>query len=184
MEFGDRLKNIRESFNLTQDKLASILHVSRQAITKWENNEGMPEISNLNMISKTFNISIDALLNMDNLPIIGMSINLDKSKYKNKLSLYKEVLNDYFDDCLIYILSYTNKLGKLEGILDLFSLGSYALIKDASDLSPYYLVINNGVNMLVNIKDYVLSVVILSDDINIKKFRYKDKKFINCGLMK
>lgn len=93
------------------------------------------------------------------------------------------MLDDYFDGCLIYILSHTNKLGKLEGILDLFSLGSYALIKDASDLSPYYLVISNGINMLINIKDYVLSVIILSDDINIKKFRYKDKKFINCGLL-
>ena len=63
MLFNEKLKLIRKENKLTQEELADKLNVSRQAITKWESAEGMPDIVNLNQISKLFNVSIDELVN-------------------------------------------------------------------------------------------------------------------------
>lgn len=63
MSFGENLKNIRKQRNITQEELAEILGVSRQAISKWELGNGYPETEKLKVISKTLDISIDYLLN-------------------------------------------------------------------------------------------------------------------------
>ena len=47
MTLGQKLKEIRKRFGLSQEQLAEIMNVSRQAITKWENDSGIPDISNL-----------------------------------------------------------------------------------------------------------------------------------------
>ena len=39
------------------------MNVSRSAIAKWESNKGIPEISNLKLISELFDVSLDELLN-------------------------------------------------------------------------------------------------------------------------
>lgn len=62
MEFHDKLKQLRIQNEYSQEQLAEILNVSRQAITKWESGKGMPDISNLKMISNLFNVTLDSLL--------------------------------------------------------------------------------------------------------------------------
>lgn len=63
MSFGENLKNIRKQRGVTQEELAEILGVSRQAISKWESDSGYPETQKLLVISKTLQVSIDYLLN-------------------------------------------------------------------------------------------------------------------------
>ena len=186
MTLGQKLKEIRKRFGLSQEQLAEIMNVSRQAITKWENDNGLPDIVNLQELSKTFGITVDYLLNNDyNLPALSMKKELDKEKYDNKISSYMKVLKDYFaSPWELYVLTYSNKLGKLEGLLDLFTGGDYYLIKNVSDLSPYYLAVKGELLLLINIKDWVLEVIELPSNINKKKFIYDKKKFINCGKLK
>ena len=62
MKLNEKIKEYRKIFNLSQEQLAEKLNVSRQVITKWENDEGLPEIGNLKSISKLMGISIDYLL--------------------------------------------------------------------------------------------------------------------------
>lgn len=62
MSFGENLKNIRRHKNITQEELAEILGVSRQAVSKWESNNGYPETDKLLIISKTLDVSVDYLL--------------------------------------------------------------------------------------------------------------------------
>lgn len=62
MKLNEKIKEYRKIFNLSQEQLAEKLNVSRQVVTKWENNEGIPEIGNLKSISKLMGISIDYLL--------------------------------------------------------------------------------------------------------------------------
>lgn len=62
MLFNEKLKMLRKGKKLTQEELAEKLNVSRQAITKWETAEGIPDIENLKQISDFFNISIDELV--------------------------------------------------------------------------------------------------------------------------
>lgn len=61
MSFADNLKDIRKKQNITQEQLAEMLSVSRQAISKWESGFGYPETEKLLILSKELNISLDYL---------------------------------------------------------------------------------------------------------------------------
>lgn len=62
MKFNENLKYLRKQANLTQEQLAEKLNVSRQAVTKWESGEGLPDIENLKEIAHIFSVSTDALI--------------------------------------------------------------------------------------------------------------------------
>jgi transcriptional regulator with XRE-family HTH domain len=63
MSFGENLKNVRKQRDVTQEELAETLGVSRQAISKWESDNGYPETEKLLLLSKILNISLDYLMN-------------------------------------------------------------------------------------------------------------------------
>ena len=191
MTLGQKLKEIRKRFGLSQEQLAEVMNVSRQAITKWECDNGIPDIVNLQEISRVFGVTIDSLLNDKDLPLLTMRIELDKSKYKSKLSSYSEVLKEYFSDYEIFNLTREKKMNAAEFIVDLVVGGSspemiYPIhTADVfSDLSPYYLVIKDSKKFLVNIKKWVLEIVELEDGISEKKFIYNGNVFRNCGRLK
>lgn len=62
MKLNEKIKGYRKIFNLSQEQLAEKMGVSRQVITKWENDDGLPDIVNIKMLSKLMGISIDYLL--------------------------------------------------------------------------------------------------------------------------
>lgn len=62
MTFAEKLKSIRKQAGMSQEQLAEKLGVSRQAVTKWETDAGIPDIENIMAISTLFDISIDELL--------------------------------------------------------------------------------------------------------------------------
>ena len=173
MGFSENLQILRKMKNMSQEQLAERLDVSRQAITKWETDAGLPDTENLKELSRIFEISIDYLLDNNNeLPLLVMKKKLDKDNYKNKISSYEEVLKEYYPaPWKIYILTREKKMSKLEGIFD-FIIGAGTIdVADAlNDMSPYYLAIKDNIKLLVNIKDWVLEVKELNPDINEKKF--------------
>ena len=62
MTIGEKISRLRKETNYTQEQLADILGVSRQAISKWESNVTYPETDKLIRLSKLFNCSLDYLL--------------------------------------------------------------------------------------------------------------------------
>ena len=60
--FGDRLKELREEKEFTQEELGKFLNVSRQTISGYESGSIEPSIANLVKITDIFNISLDYLL--------------------------------------------------------------------------------------------------------------------------
>ena len=66
MSFGENLQTIRKKNQLSQEGLAEMLGVSRQAVSKWELGEGYPEVEKLMLLSKKLNISLDSLLGGEN----------------------------------------------------------------------------------------------------------------------
>jgi len=66
MSFGENLQTIRKKNQLSQESLAEMLGVSRQAVSKWELGEGYPEVEKLLLLSKKLNISLDSLLENKN----------------------------------------------------------------------------------------------------------------------
>lgn len=189
MTLGQKLRKIRSKFGLSQEQLAEVINVSRQAITKWENDGGLPDVGNLQEISEVFGVTVDYLLNDDsNLPALSMKKKLDRNKYKNKVIMYSEVLKEYYPEPYeIFVLSRTKKLNFIELILDTFiapSIGPVSTADELGDLSPYYLVKKDDLKLLVNIKNYTLEVIELPFNTNDKKFIYKKNKFRNCGKLK
>lgn len=59
MTLGEKLKNLRKRFAMSQEDLSEKLNVSRQIITKWENDAGLPDTNNLVELSKLYGISVD-----------------------------------------------------------------------------------------------------------------------------
>ena len=62
MSFSENLKQIRKEHHLSQEELAELLDVSRQAVSKWEQGQGYPEVEKLLLLSQKLNISLDALM--------------------------------------------------------------------------------------------------------------------------
>ena len=62
MSFSENLKQIRKEHHLSQEELAELLDVSRQAVSKWEQGQGYPEVEKLLLLSSELNISLDALM--------------------------------------------------------------------------------------------------------------------------
>lgn len=62
MTFCEKLKELRTKKNYSQENLAELLNVSRQAVTKWENGNGMPDIDNLKAIAQLFGVTVDSLI--------------------------------------------------------------------------------------------------------------------------
>ena len=59
MTLGEKIKNCRQKLGLSQEQFAEKINVSRQAITKWENDSGIPDIDNLILLSKVMGVSLD-----------------------------------------------------------------------------------------------------------------------------
>lgn len=65
MSLGQKLKALLKDNSMTQEDLAEKLEVSRQAVGKWVNDKGIPEVGKLVQISNLFGVSMDYLLKED-----------------------------------------------------------------------------------------------------------------------
>lgn len=81
MTLEEQIKYYRKQAGLSQEKMAEKIGVSRQAITKWENGTGTPDIANLMAIANLFQISVDELLSNE------------KSEKSSLITSMKVVLN-------------------------------------------------------------------------------------------
>lgn len=65
IDIGSKIKTLRLSKSMTQDQLAKALHVSAQAVSKWENGKSYPDIHSLLLLSALFDVSLDQLIKGD-----------------------------------------------------------------------------------------------------------------------
>lgn len=65
MELGKQIKKHRQEVQLSQEKLANRVYVSRQTISNWENDKSYPDVNSLVLLSEIFQISLDNLIKGD-----------------------------------------------------------------------------------------------------------------------
>ena len=71
---GERIAELRKARAMTQEELASVIGVSAQSVSKWENSNTMPDISLLPVIAGIFDVSIDSLFDGERKPQNNLSI--------------------------------------------------------------------------------------------------------------
>lgn len=62
MKTNEIILELRTKNGLSQDGLAEKIYVTRQAVSRWENGETVPNIDSLKLLSKLFDVSINTLL--------------------------------------------------------------------------------------------------------------------------
>ena len=72
---SEKLKKYRTDNNLTQEEFAAKLFVTRNAVSKWENDNGYPNIDTLKDIAKLLNVTIDKLLGDEDVKTIAINTN-------------------------------------------------------------------------------------------------------------
>lgn len=107
MEFKEKIQNLRNKHNLTQEQLSEKLYVSRTAISKWESGKGYPNIDTLKDISKLFNVTIDDLLSSEEIINIAEEEQKINSKKTNNF-IYG--LLDIISILFIFLPIYANKV--------------------------------------------------------------------------
>lgn len=202
MTLGEKLKSARKSVGLTQEQLAEKLLVSRQAITKWEADKGMPDIENLKQLSKLLNISIDYLLDSGesiDLSVIREEINLDdytytrkfKGRWNKKAGKKDMVVIKKYPNSEIHGLLGKQILTKGEKITDNaigFLTGSpFGIpeflngIKNAD--KEFYLVNQSDKQFFVIVTDEFIESRQLAEKITDKKFSIGNFSFVDCGII-
>ncbi len=83
--FGERFGRLRKQKGLTQEELAQKIGLSGQAVSKWENDASMPDVSLLVELSEILGVSLDELLGKEqNLPKV---VPLEERKNVNDMVL-------------------------------------------------------------------------------------------------
>ena len=117
MGFKDRLKNLRQQKDLTQQELANKIFVSRSTIAKWENGLGLPSDTNLIALCDFFGVEENWLLDRNDLK---EEIKMTKLQKKTivvsifgiifpiifVLILYTPLYHYYYDPNLAYPMVY------------------------------------------------------------------------------
>ncbi|MDE6004978.1 MAG: helix-turn-helix domain-containing protein [Oscillospiraceae bacterium] len=117
MTFAEKLKELRKKTHMSQETLAEKLGVSRQAVTKWETDRGIPDISNMMMISSLFGISVDEFLSEE------------KSAVMRKGYLYESTTEYDIDG----VKSFDMKLGGAAKVIVIGSNDEKIKVRLASD---------------------------------------------------
>ena len=83
MSFADNLKQLRKEKQLSQEELAEILDVSRQAVSKWEQGIGYPEVEKLMLLSSKLSVSLDSLMETE----IAQKSNVQKQNITGTITI-------------------------------------------------------------------------------------------------
>ncbi|MBD7912467.1 helix-turn-helix domain-containing protein [Clostridium cibarium] len=126
MGFAENLKSIRKERHISQEEVAEIMGVSRQAVSKWEQGSVYPEMEKLLLLAKELNLSLDYLM-------LG-----EKSSNENNKTISNNII---VPTGKITIKSYDGK-----AIVNCYKvLASPVMYKAKNDEPKYWLIgVNNG----------------------------------------
>lgn len=121
LKIGNRIKQLRKENGLTQEKLAELLGISFQAVSKWENNIALPDITLVPQLARIFGVSTDELfaynlqeIENDIKHYADLSYKFRESDPEKARKILEEGLNKYPENCvllnnLLYAINYSEK---------------------------------------------------------------------------
>lgn len=140
MDLGNKIKKLRVNKGITQEVLAQQLGVSYQAISRWENNLTMPDISLLPDIAIYFGITIDDLFEM--------TPDKNIQRIRNMINERNQISEQEFKEAENFLLDYlreNRKDGEIYGLLaSVYNYYGWQQIKTAEEYAK--LAIENNYN--------------------------------------
>ena len=79
MDLYEKLKELREKNGFTQEEIAQLLNISRQSVSKWERGITSPDIKSLFKLSKLYNVTMESMLDSEELIDFNTNINTPTS---------------------------------------------------------------------------------------------------------
>lgn len=189
MTLADKLKEARKNAGLTQIELAEKLCVSRQAVTKWETGNGMPDVENLRILSKVLNVNIDFLLDDEEIldkTVIKEQICLDDYPKEGKFRGKKDAVAyaKYPDADIIPLLAKKKStkgqkiFGELLGWLTDAPFGADEIFNQIADAhNAYYLVDKGETQIFVTVTEDFIESKVMAKKVTGDKFEIGDYKF-------
>ena len=105
MELSERLVRLRKQKGLSQFDVAESLHISRQAISKWESGSSIPSTDNLRLLGNLYGVTVDFMLNgeenqqiseppntNENIPLSNEGLHSDKQRSRKRKAILLFVL--------------------------------------------------------------------------------------------
>ena len=122
MKFGDNLKQIRKSKNISQEELAEKLGVSRQSVSKWETGENYPSMYNIMCLCDIFKCKINNLVHesMSDINSLDEEVKMNVVKFKEEKQIKVKVLSK--------IISVVSKIGEVCCMVGIIAVAIAAII--------------------------------------------------------
>lgn len=124
LKIGYKIKTLRKKRQLTQEQLAEKIGVSFQAISKWENNVALPDITLIPVLANYFGVSTDEILCYDSAEkdneierIVEYSYQFRETDIDKGLAILEEGLQKYPDNeillnNMLYVINYSKEPDK------------------------------------------------------------------------
>lgn len=199
MTLGEKIKKARIENGLTQEHLSEKMMVSRQAITKWEADKGIPDVSNLKLLAQLLNVSIDYLLdNGSEIDINVIRETIDISKYGKALikkKLTDKLMLEKYPSAEIRTLLPQKKRDRVDKAFDFFidfftPLCGFSDLQNSMKLlgTEYYIVNEDNLQLFVSVnykEGYMESrrMVELHNTRTGDNFSVGDLIFTDCGVL-
>ena len=151
VEFGEKIKQLREEQGMTQQTLADKLYVTRQAVSRWECGARYPDLITAKKISAILSISLDELLsgeelkeNIEKEPVLALPIaNLAQT------ILYTIAAMIYLLLCLFSIYSILNPNEALQNT----PAGKITIITISSDIIKIIHLIAAAIGLFLSVRN-------------------------------
>lgn len=119
MSLGERIYRLRTEKNLSQGDLAEMLAVSRQSISKWENNSATPDLEKIVKLSEIFGISLDELVKGENISYSNQNVMVSTAGKTNDIGSSQRKIVGIILLCVAFvvILLFMAIGGGLSGII-------------------------------------------------------------------
>ena len=176
MKLYEKITLYRKKNGLSQEELAEKIGVSRQAVSKRETGDALPEITKLKALAETFNVTVDFLLDDEK---EEFSQQIDPQNF-SALDRYVDKIDDCVDNISNKSGTFLKKYGWISGIL-LIILGLYRTITCVLSILPIFQfnfsafdTMIPGVAIIFTIFQILIGITfIVSGIIIIKKFKPK-----------
>ncbi len=152
MRLGQKITELRKKNNLSQEALAEKMNVSRQAVSKWESDQSIPDIETIVNLSELFGVTTDYLLKSG---APSFEIKTVDSPAEDKLPILPDELVQKY-------LSTAKKSSQLRALAIALAIFSPACISFCSALSGFLIGASDKMQLIISLIGFAATIVVLA----------------------